>query len=554
VTIDPWDRLDGTPDPGPSRLQQDANDVGARAWSAGSAETHTERRGGRAALARHTPDEVGPWPRFLRVHLAWILLITLAVTAGAYLVAKAQKSIYISQAVVVVFAEAANASSDEPVIMATEKGIASSEAVMSIASRSLGISQTALLAGLSVSVPVDTDLLDFAFSDSNPTLARTAAEAVADAYIAFRTPTTVATTSKIPAPTVAGAVRPSIITPAPLPTSPSSPNRLLDVGVALLLGLSLGTGVALVRDAMDDRLRGTLDLETQANAAVLAQIPAFRRKRSRADQQLVMVHSPNSQVAEAYRDLRTRVLKVAAWGDTDTLLVTSLGREDKTTVAANVAAALALSGRHVILVCADLRWGRTHELFGLSNEVGLTTVLSGNTSPAGALQDTEIRRLQLLAAGPAIPDPAAIFQSPTFPRVLGQLRRRANFIVIDAPPVLANADTEALAELSGMILLVADARVSKRAQVRAATHRLGRASNDRIFCVFDNVGRPRSLPGSSLTRAAVSLRGSGKAKTGDLVVSPEAALNGHASLAAELPQSSSAPVVVDSGVGGGTER
>jgi polysaccharide biosynthesis transport protein len=552
VTIDPWDRLDGTPDPSPARLHQDANGARARARPLGSAETQAERREGRAAeLARNTPREV--WPRFLRVHLAWILLITLAVTVGAYVVAKAQKSIYTSQAVVVVFAEAANASSNEPVIMATEKGIASSEAVTSIASTSLGISQSDLQAGLTVSVPVDTDLLDFAFSDSNPALARTAAEAVANAYISFRTPTTVATSSKTPAPTVPGAVQPSIITDAPLPTSPSSPNRLLDVGVALLLGLALGTGVALVRDAMDDRLRGTLDLEAQARAPVLAQIPAFRRKRSRADQQLVMVHSPNSQVAEAYRDLRTRLLKVAASRDTDTLLVTSLGSEDKTTIAANVAAALALSGRHVILVCADLRWGRTHELFGLSNEVGLTSVLSGDASLAGALQDTEVRRLQLLAAGPAIPDPAALFQSPAFPRVLGQLRRRATFMVIDAPPVLASADTEALAEFSGMILLVADARVSKRAQVRAATDRLGRANDARIFCVFDNVGRPRSLPGLSRTPSSVSLRGSGRAKTGDAATTPKAALNGHASVAAESPESSSVPVVVDSRVGGGTE-
>ena len=80
-----------------------------------------------------------------------------------------------------------------------------------------------------------------------------------------------------------------------------------------------------------------------------------------------------------------------------------------------MAAALALSGRHVILVCADLRWGRTHELFGLSNEVGLTTVLCGDASLASALQDTEVRGLQLLAAGPAIPDPAALFSRQPSP-------------------------------------------------------------------------------------------------------------------------------------------
>ncbi len=248
------------------------------------------------------------------------------------------------------------------------------------------------------------------------------------------------------------------------------------------------------------------------------------------------------------------MLSVAAAREIDTLLVTSLGREDKTTVAANLAAALALSGRQVILICADLRWGRTHELFGVSNDVGLTTVLAGDVSLAGALQDTEIRRLQLLPAGPSIPDPAAMLQSPVLLRVLGQLRRRANFLVIDAPPVLASADTEALAELCGMIMLVADARLSRRAQVRAATHRLGRASADRTYCIFDNVGRGRSTPGPLPTMVAAKSQRAGKPNDSDLVNVPSSAPNGHAVLPSELPRPESEPLIVDSLVAGGTDQ
>jgi len=271
-----------------------------------------------------------------------------------------------------------------------------------------------------------------------------------------------------------------------------------------LLGLALGTGVALVRDAVDDRLRGRLDLATQANAPVIALIPAFRTQKRSPEERLVMVHSPASRVAEAYRDLRTRVLQAAGGRDVDTLLVTSASREDKATVAANLATALALSGRRVILVCADLRWGRTHELFGLSNGVGLTSVLSGRTTLAYGLRDTRVGGVQLLSSGPPTSDPAAMLLSPALPRLLGQLRGRADFVVIDAPPVLATADTEALAELSHMILLVADARISSRAQVRAATQQLGAARENRISCVFDNVGRARPLPRQSSALAQVS--------------------------------------------------
>jgi polysaccharide biosynthesis transport protein len=501
-----WDGADTPTEEASSR--RNGNHNGARPRPA-AAESRAERApampGVRTSSAR---GESGLGARFLRAHLAWILLIALAVTAGAYVVAKAQKSTYTSQATVVVFGESSSANSQQPVIMATEKGIISSQAVLSIAARSVGLSQTALQNGLSVTVPVDTDLLQIAFSDQNPRLAQRAAAGIAYAYVAYRTPkpTVIPPGTKTPTttPIVPGSVRPSLITDAALPTSPTGPNRSLDVAVALILGLALGIGVALVRDALDDRLRGPIDLAAQANAPVLALIPAFRTQRRAAEERLVMVSSPTSRVAEAYRDLRTRVLQAASGRDVDTILVTSPGREDKATVAANVAAALALSGRRVILVSADVRWGRTHELFGLNNGVGLTSALSGRATLPYAVRDTRVPGLQLLSSGPAIPDPAAMLLSPALPRLLGQLRGRADFLVIEAPPVLATADTEALADLSHMILFVGDARVSRRAQVRAATQQLASARDDPIFCVFDNVGHARALPRSTIALALAS--------------------------------------------------
>jgi Mrp family chromosome partitioning ATPase len=169
----------------------------------------------------------------------------------------------------------------------------------------------------------------------------------------------------------------------------------------LILGLALGTGVALIRDAIDDRLRGPDDLAAQSGAPVVALIPAFRTQKRTPEERLVMVYSPASRVAEAYRDLRTRVLQATSGRDGNTILVTCSSREDKTSVAANLAAALAMSGRRVILVSADLRWGRIHEPFGLNNGVGLTTVLSGRGTLAYGLRDTRVGGLEVLSSGPA---------------------------------------------------------------------------------------------------------------------------------------------------------
>jgi len=99
----------------------------------------------------------------------------------------------------------------------------------------------------------------------------------------------------------------------------------------------------------------------------------------------------------------------------------------------------------------------------------------------------------VLPAGQAVFDPSSLLQSTAFSQVLTELRSNEDFIVIEAPPVLAGADTAAIAELSGMILLVADARTSTRAEVRAAAHELAHVREDLIGCALTNVSRATVL-------------------------------------------------------------
>jgi len=172
-----------------------------------------------------------------------------------------------------------------------------------------------------------------------------------------------------------------------------------------------------------------------------------------------------------------------------TLLVTSPGWEKKGTVAANLAVALAQSGRRTILVCADLRWGSTDELFGIHNDVeGLTTLLDARADWATALQSTGISCLRLLPPGPVPSDPAEILQRPALRTVIGGLRSQADFVIIDAPPLLASPDFSPLAQRAEMVLLVGDARKSTRAQLQAALREAGDAVDKLVGCVLYNVG------------------------------------------------------------------
>jgi capsular exopolysaccharide synthesis family protein len=450
-----------------------------------------------AKQARKEPDAPGAWPRFLLKHACWILVVTIAALAGAHLLLHSQTRMYKSQATVVVEPPATQSGTQQATDMATEKGIASSNVVLSIAARTLKVPTSQLLNGLAVTSPGSTYLLNIAYSNPNKYTAQQRAEAIAEAYVTYRTPPkpvpenskgkkTTTTPVVITTPTA------TLITPASLPTSQSSPKPGLDYAIAVLLGLSLGIGTAALRDRLSDRLRGPADLEACAATPLAALIPAFWRARWKPAQRLVMRRHAESVVADAYRSLRARIVQAAAVSGARTLIVTSPAREDKDAVAANLAVALAQSGRSTVLVCADLRWGQAHRILGVEATEGITGVLDQQTSLADALVPV-VRCLEVLPAGAPPLDTSAVLQRPGFRAMLSVLRDSADFVVITAPPVLASVDARILADVADMTLLVADARRSARAQVRTAVRELEPVRDKIAGCVFTGVGRRRLL-------------------------------------------------------------
>ena len=450
----------------------------------------------------------GQFPRFLAAHLPGIVAITAAVTVGAALFAGLQTPRYTSSTAVVVYPSTAETGvAAQTPDMGTEQGVVSSGAVLAAASRSLHIPVTTLQAGLSVTSPPNTYLLNISFSDPSPSMAQRIAQVITRSYITYRTPTrSAAAAAPASAPDVA------LITPASLPTAPSSPDVAVDILAGLLLGIALGFGFALIRDRVDDHLRGPEDLETQSGARVLASIPAFRRVGRDTVSGLVMLRSPATESADAFRSLRTRLIQAAAWRGAKTILVAGLDHDEELMVPANLAAALALSGRHVILVCADTRRPYTQKLLNAASHPGLTNVLDGSAELASTIQRTEVPGLEILPAGPLPSDPGAVPQSEALPGILGAIRGRADFVIIDAPPVLAGPETSVLAELADMVVLVADARHSTRTEVRAAAREVERNHGWLEGCVLVNVGMrrqwvklPTDLPMRSLTPGRLSI-------------------------------------------------
>jgi capsular exopolysaccharide synthesis family protein len=249
-----------------------------------------------------------------------------------------------------------------------------------------------------------------------------------------------------------------LITPAKVPSSPSSPKPVRDAALGLIVGILFGTAVALLRDFLDDALMSKEDLERASSGLpVVGLVPAVPSWKPSDGPRLVSVETPMSPTAEAYRSIRATTQFLSTESSLQVLQVTSPSAgEGKTTTVANLGVAMAGAGHNVCVCCSDLRRPRLHEFFGLSPEEGLTSVLTGDIPLSAAIQLVpHVPRLSVLPAGPTFGDPSELISSSRVPALLDALRRQFDIVLIDSPPVLPVADAVVLSQLVDAVLIVA---------------------------------------------------------------------------------------------------
>ena len=296
---------------------------------------------------------------------------------------------------------------------------------------------------------------------------------------------------------------PSKITPpyvasdAPVPTAPSSPHKTLNAALGLALGLVLGVGIAFLREALSDELRGRADFEDHAGVPVLAVIPRVASWRRKSDAKLFTVDQPKSVVAEAYRTLRTSILFSSMQRGLHTIMVASANAgEGKSTTAANLAVVLADSGKRVVLISADLRKPRLHRFFGLEGEPGLSNALVGEATVWDALQAPQVENLRVMASGPVPARPTELLQSEGMGELLADLRDVSDFVIIDTSPIRPVADALVLAPLVDGVLLVADASITTRSAVTHTRELLDQVDAPLVGAVFNDYDPSRDRGGS----------------------------------------------------------
>jgi len=263
-----------------------------------------------------------------------------------------------------------------------------------------------------------------------------------------------------------------VVDPAEVPRRPSSPRKGLNFLLSLVAGLGLGVGLAFFFDYMDDSINNADDLSRAAGLACLGVVPlhdqpgrrlrVVRSKRvaeqiSRPEIDLAALRDTRSEVAEAFREMRTTVLVSSPGRPPRKLLFTSSQpREGKTSSALNFAISLSQLNKRVLLVDADLRRPRLHVALELHNDTGLSNALSGDDA-SRLILPTAVPNLWLLPSGPPPPNPAELLDSEEFGGVVEQIENDDTYdhIIFDSPPCLAVADAAILsARMDGVIVVV----------------------------------------------------------------------------------------------------
>lgn len=284
---------------------------------------------------------------------------------------------------------------------------------------------------------------------------------------------------------------------------PVRPRPLINMALAIFIGLSLGCGSAFLLEYLNDKVKNPDDVQEDLGRPLLAMIPK-PKARLRVGERMgrIIVSHPTSHAAEAYRNLQTNIRLMARDGRFPSLLVTSAcPGEGKTTTAENLAIVIAQHGYRVLLVDTDLRRPRIRRDFRIQTDKGLFAHLAGDCTLDEALvnvsKETNIEdsaggapragraELWVLPCERRFPNPTEMVSSQKMQDLAAELRRRFDVVVFDSPPCQF-ADPLLLARyVDGVVAVVEAHKYDKRTVARGLEH-LDKLERDKVFGIVLN--------------------------------------------------------------------
>jgi capsular exopolysaccharide synthesis family protein len=278
-----------------------------------------------------------------------------------------------------------------------------------------------------------------------------------------------------------------IVQSAETPITPVKPNKLLNIGLSLIIGLALGVGLAFFLEYLNNTIDSADDVEKIVQLPSLGAIPSLQSLaknsmpggfgagggRSSAfaetSDEFVLRREPISSFAESYSALRTSLLLSSAEHAPRTMLITSSHPgEGKTTIVANIAISLAQTGARVLALDGDMRRPRCHKVLGAQNDVGLSTYLSRDIDLDSVIREHDVPNLFVLPSGPIPPNPSELLSSIKLRNLLSDLQDRFDHIIVDSPPVIHVTDALIISPfVEGVVVVVKSNQTPRDAVLRA---------------------------------------------------------------------------------------
>jgi capsular exopolysaccharide synthesis family protein len=283
-----------------------------------------------------------------------------------------------------------------------------------------------------------------------------------------------------------------VVDRAEVPGGPISPNVRGEMTFAFVAGLVLAVGLAFGFEYLDNRIKTPQELKATLSIPFLGMVPMIAGDKQVGPNPLLSGGVPQN-FSEAFKTIRTNVLFSTADEGMRTLVITSAGPgEGKSVVASNLSIAMAQAGQRVLLIDADMRRPRVHEIFGGEQEPGLSNVLAGNSKTSEAIRKSSVPGLWLMHAGHIPPNPAELLASRRYTDFIASLSAHFDWVVLDTPPVMVVADSSIVANQASGVVFVVGADNTSRHAARTAVEQLDSASAHVLGSVLNRVDLVRN--------------------------------------------------------------
>lgn len=276
-----------------------------------------------------------------------------------------------------------------------------------------------------------------------------------------------------------------VVDAAETPGGPVSPDVASNLLLAILAGLTLAIGLAFTLEYADDRIKNPDELKKHLGVPFLGMVPALFDRTAGSP---LLSESVPAVFSESFRSIRTNVLfSSTEEGGRFIVVTSSVPGEGKTVVSSNLSVALAQAGHRVLLIDADMRKPRVHEVFRCPSVPGLSDLLVGTINVSEGIRESATAGLWLMAAGTLPPNPAELIGSKRFKDFTAFLLQHFDWVIVDTPPVMAVTDSSIAANLAHGVLFVVGAEMTSRRIAQRAVEQLGLSQAKFLGAVLNRV-------------------------------------------------------------------